>query len=261
MEETRRHWPEEYYDAGDFFFWSANKLGHVSQSQHAEVTGARYPGLPAYPDVIRWLRKGEEPLNHILGVFFSLAPARLIERLFEVAVGERHAGPFSLLGTQAWNDLDLQGATQPDFCFRAGDALLTIEGKVRGGKSRLEQVVKYGLLAARARERFGTRRAALVFLTPYQLDGIFPQKFASWEDVRREAIGHIPLMTPQAFATMDGAGRESLAEALRTLALGGLTYQQFDVLLAEQLGAAAPEVEGRLIEGVRQDLRQRGLVS
>lgn len=258
MEDARRHWPEEYYDAGDFFFWSANKLGHVSPTQHAGITGAPYPGLPTYPDVIGWLRKGEEPLNHILGIFFSLAPARVMERVFEFALGDHYAGPFNLLGTAGWSNLELKGATQPDFCFRAGDALLNIEGKIRGGKSRLEQVVKYGLLVARARERFGANRGALVYLTPYQIDGIFPQKYSGWEDVRREAIAHLPLMTKEAFTTMDEPARELLIEALRTMALGSLTYEQFDQILAEQSGDS--EVEDRLVAGVRHELRQRKLV-
>lgn len=67
-----RPWTEEYYDIVDHDFWAPDWLGHLSDPNRA---------LKRPTDVLNRVRRIEEPLNYILGIFFALTSSRLIREL------------------------------------------------------------------------------------------------------------------------------------------------------------------------------------
>lgn len=69
--QVTRPWTEEYYDIVDHYFWAPDRLGHLSDPSRS---------LKKPAEVLERLRRIEEPLNQILGIFFSLAPSRFIPR-------------------------------------------------------------------------------------------------------------------------------------------------------------------------------------
>lgn len=110
-----RPWTEAYYDAMEHYAWAPDRLGHRSDPQHVN-------GTPS--EVLARLRRIEEPLNHIVGVFFSLAPPSLLQDLFVKFVGLPTSDDLSLMGRSVEQELNVCSLTQPDFAFSSPTAFL-----------------------------------------------------------------------------------------------------------------------------------------
>jgi hypothetical protein len=257
-----RPWCEDYYDAVAHYYWDPGLLDHFSHSylaRHHKRSDPDGKGRPAR--VMQRLRRVEDPLNHILGLFFALAPSALISQLIQAASGEASEGPFRSLGTSSWSELGLGESTQPDVTLHAASSFTNFEVKVPGGHSDIQQVVKYGLVAMRARESYGVGRCRLIYLTPFGLPRIFKPSFTSWEAVRAAAVAMVPEIRKQAFTSLDDLGKATLITAIQQLGLASMTFAEFDDVLQAYLDAEARhEVESRLIGGLRTELRARNLV-
>lgn len=258
-----RPWCEDYYDAVSHLYWDPGILDHFTHSyltRHYKRPDPEGKGRPAR--VMQRVRRIEDPLNHILGLFFALAPTALISRLIYAASEEICDGPFRSLGSSSWSELGLDESTQPDVSLHAADSFTNFEVKVPGGHSDLQQVVKYGMVAMRAHERFGVGRCRLIYLTPFELPRIFRPSFTSWDAVRAAALAMAPEIRKQAFTSLDGSGRAALAAALHQLGLSSITFAGFDRVLQDYLDEEVRhEVEARLITGLRAELRARNLVA
>jgi hypothetical protein len=71
-------WTERYFDALDHCPWAPDRLGHRREPTHALKNPA---------GVLKRRRRIEEPLNHILAIFFDLAPPAIVRDLFRRFVG------------------------------------------------------------------------------------------------------------------------------------------------------------------------------
>ncbi len=77
-------WNADYYDMVEHYFWSPGSLGRQPQTDVSPLK------------VFRGLRRNEEPLNHMLMLFFRLAPSDLVQQLYECWFGERVAAEFEV---------------------------------------------------------------------------------------------------------------------------------------------------------------------
>lgn len=258
-----RSWCEDYYDAVAHYYWDPGLLDHFSHSylaRHYKRPDPEGKGRPAR--VMQRVRRLEDPLNHILSMFFALAPDALISRLIQIATGEVSLGPFRSLGTSSWAELGLGESTQPDVSIHAADSFTNFEVKVPGGHSDIQQVVKYGLIAMRAHRCYGVRRCRLIYLTPFELPRIFKPSFTSWEAVRAAAVVMAPQVRKQGFANLGDVEKAELLAAIQQLGLASLTFTEFDDALQTYLeDEVRHEVESKLIVGLRAELRARNLVS
>ena len=158
-------------------------LGHKSDPGHA---------LENPTNVVNRLRRLEEPMNHILGIFFALAPSDIVHELFRRHAGIASEGPLKLLGHTVAAELQIGDLTQPDFAFEGANSFLTIEAKVGTNKSSLEQLLKYAALHAAAKKATPGRIHGLLYLSSSSQAGLFSEAFVDWSDLKRLANERLP---------------------------------------------------------------------
>lgn len=247
-----RSWTEEYYDLVEHYFWAPDQIGHRSDKDRK---------LKKPAEVMARLRRNEEPLNHILGLFFALAPISLVHDIFRGHCNvEADAHLLTLMGRSSYSANGIGEATQPDFAFDGDGAFLTVEAKI-GSKSSIEQLLKYAFLHWKADVARPRTIHALVYLTDAPLAKLYPGGFESWEDAKRRATEALPEITKQAFTRLSAAEREAVVAMLQTVRIGHMTYRDLDRIVAARLRKLTePEgVEARLYVGLRMELGQRGL--
>lgn len=160
-----RPWTEEYYDAVDHYFWAPDRLGHLSNP---------FRSLKKPADIMARLRRIEEPLNHILGIFFSLAPSGFIQEVYRVGAGVEIDAPLCVLGRDIHSAYGINDATQPDIAFQGPTSVVTLEAKV-AGRSSTEQLLKYGLLHWRITNATRPEKQALLYLSDTSVGRLFPR--------------------------------------------------------------------------------------
>jgi hypothetical protein len=72
MDEENRSWTSEYYDIVGFYYWEPQILNRQSKRDEKK----------SFDDVIARIKRLEVPLNHILNIFFVLAPNSLLQKFF-----------------------------------------------------------------------------------------------------------------------------------------------------------------------------------
>lgn len=249
-----RPWTEEYYDIVDHYFWAPDRLGHLSNP-------LRKLKKPA--DVMARLRRIEEPLNHILGIFFALAPSRFIQELYRECAGVEIDAPLRLLGRSVHSAYGIKDATQPDFAFEGPTSFVTLEAKV-AGRSSIEQLLKYAMLHWRVAAVRQPTNQALLYLSDTPLSSLFPGGFTGWEGAKARAVAELPNVRKQAFQTLDDAERLQIEAALQALTISHISYGELDALLArwesKAVASDADGVDAKLFGGVRQELWRRKLI-
>lgn len=124
-------WTAEYDNIVEFYFWEPQHLnrgkppGAKSASSH---------------EVLSALARREVPLNHVLSIFFSLAPQGLIERWF-LRCGLDAQGP-RLLGNHSIRQRPAFGVCQPDLAFLDESGELFCELKI-DARLTVDQIYKY----------------------------------------------------------------------------------------------------------------------
>jgi hypothetical protein len=120
----------------------------------------------------------EVSLNHLLALFFSLAPRDFIQRLELAAFGSHSSAAFRQVSLFELRTAHRHDPTQPDVFLVSTDRCLSIEVKI-DAKSGLEQVAKYALLHLDFALRNGIpadgRR--LIYLTPRPVSKTWKEKF------------------------------------------------------------------------------------
>lgn len=249
-----RPWTEEYYDIVDFYFWSPDKLGHRSDKERK---------LKKADEVMGRLKRIEEPLNHILGIFFALAPSRFVHDLFATQCDVHCNDDLTLLGRDVHTTYGIADATQPDFAFDGPSSFLTIEAKFGAGKSSLEQLLKYALLHDMIAARGRRSAVGLLYLSDGPTTSLFPTGFQDWSTVKELAIAELPKVEKHAFKRLSDTSRQALIETLRELPIAHCSYRDLDALLARYEAAATSEdaggVEAKLYRGLRAELARRGV--
>lgn len=248
-----RAWTEEYYDIADHYFWSPERLGHRPDRDRK---------LKEPAEVMARLRRIEEPLNHILSIFFALAPSALPAELFEKYLGVACEEPLELVGRAANTSFGLKNATQPDFLFSAAQAFLCLEAKV-GSKSSPEQVAKYALLIWAAQRERAADPTGLLFLSPRGWEGLFPGKPDTWQAVRQRAVAAIEARPTRAFRNLSSAQLDEVTAIVEGMPMAAMSFAAFDRFLVAWRSGRGEEgdVWGRLVDGVRHELAARGLVA
>jgi hypothetical protein len=249
-----RSWTEEYYDIVDHYFWAPDRLGHRSDKERR---------LKKSSEVLGVLRRIEEPLNHILGIFFALAPSRFVHELFARHAGVTITDELVLLGRGIQKGYGIADVTQPDFAFDGPSTFVTIEAKVGAGKSSLEQVLKYALLHAMIDEKTPRTTRALLYLSEGPPAKLF-SRFVDWADLKTRAFEALPSVQKPAFLRMSESEREVLRLSLETMPISHVSYRAFDDLLGEYEARAvdneANGVEARLYRGLRAELARRDVL-
>jgi hypothetical protein len=248
-----RPWTEEYYDILEDYAWAPDRLGHKSDPDHK---------LENPTNVVNRLRRLEEPMNHILGIFFALAPSDIVHEVFRRHAGLASEGSLKLLGHTVAAKLQIGDLTQPDFAFDGTNSFLTIEAKVGTNKSSLEQLLKYAALHAAAKKATPGRIHGLLYLSSSSQVGLFSEPFVDWSDLKRLANERLPHVKKGTLKGMSYEQQASVLQALSELHIGHVTYSELADLIEHRtrdVTAAADEVAGRLYKGVVAEIDRRQL--
>jgi hypothetical protein len=252
-------WVEGYYQALDFY---------LGEPQHlARTRGLKSPRR-SRQEVIRGLRQLEVPLNHIMHQFFSLAPNSFRNELFAKILDREIPGKFVIVRRDVDVKYDLKNAMQPDFSFIADDTTVSIEMKIKA-KSSVSQVLKYCLfcLAVETRDK-KIRSHYLGFVGKGGFSNLWVNGFIGistgqlGESLTDEVISSF--LAKQAVRFKEQSKR--FAEIVSSLTIGYISYEGFEDLLSktkrDQLdGSAGAEVYRKLLRGMIEELRSRGLRS
>lgn len=245
-------WAEMYYDAIDHYAWSPERLNHLSNPTHPL-------GTPR--DVLVRLQRLEEPLNHILAIFFDLAPASLVHRIFREFVGASSTGPLELLRRGVSERMGLGNLTQPDLAFDGPESFLTIECKI-GSQSSLDQLLKYGALHARAETHVPGRKHALLYVSPRGRKTVFAESFVDWDDLKRQAKEALTVDSKGALRAARGEVRASIPAGLDLMMIGHCTFADLAGVLEQgltELRSSDDGVTKRLYLGLIREIERRGL--
>ena len=165
----KKYFNNIYYDVLAFYFWEPQHLGKKKNPDNK---------LNNSDKVMDHLSKMEVSLNHILSIFFSLAPKSFFNYFFQQAFNKYQNDSFI-------EDSDFVGeigeAMQPDFFFVGSKQIIAVEMKINA-ISNLEQLMKYLLLNVIYQEK---KKTSL----PYKILFLGPGKFEDlWEESCKNTI-------------------------------------------------------------------------
>ncbi|MEJ2649900.1 MAG: hypothetical protein P8016_16015 [Sedimentisphaerales bacterium] len=163
-----RDWTSEYYEILEFYFWEPQHLGRAKSSKCRYATPV---------EALKHVQKMEVSLNHMLNLFFRLAPSEVLLHLIADTTGNRAQSAMHLLSRQevsAFCQL-----VQPDLMFQGDSMNFSIEMKLNA-KSSLEQAWKYALLHTLADMHNGKDRASyLMFLGKGKFSSLWKENIKS----------------------------------------------------------------------------------
>lgn len=247
-------WTEDYYDAMTHYAWAPEDLDHLSNSERKRKS--------PYQTVAR-LRKLEVPFNHILAIFFSLAPAEFVAELFQSHCDVDELTTVNHLGRDFEREEKIDLITQPDFVFENEHAFLTIETKLNS-KSSLEQLQKYAYLHHLIREKKKGRQHALLYLTPHDEARLFPGKLQSIDEARKVAAQKLRSGDPAKWTLRKVATASKVADLLDetppSFKTGHCRFEDFSGLVRRYRDLSEERsVERRLFDGLLGELERREL--
>lgn len=169
------HWNTTYYEIIQEYYWDPKMIGRVP---------AKPPVFANDREMLGNLRCREVPLNHMLALFFGLAPRDFIRGLETATFGDAADSRYRSVGVFELRRGAPHDPTQPDVFLVSDEACFSIEVKI-GAKSKLEQVVKYALLHATHDKRHGGgRRSRLLYLTPRPVGKTWEEGFVDVRSMR-----------------------------------------------------------------------------
>lgn len=248
MQSDQRPWPREYYDAMHHYFYAPDRLEHLS--------GPKENAKGRYERVMERLMRIEEPLNHIMGLFFAIAPSNFVHGLFADYCGLASSGQLRLLGRSTDKEFDLKNFSQPDFAFDGPDSFLTIEAKI-DSKSGMDQLVKYAALHNKAALGKPTRKHALLFLSKEPQAKLFKEKIEGWKNIRDHAKAHLEKMPKKGLLKIDGEKTSAMIDKLK---LGYISYSNFADALEKQsklMRSSSNEEGEKLYLGLLFEMKRR----
>lgn len=252
---SRSAWPDEYYEALRFYYWEPQWL-----NRHAGAV----KGENRVEQVIKGLRAAEVSLNHILNIFFSLAPSAMTARFLAASlVGwapervETQISPKQSVDPK----IDL---CQIDILFEGTATRVALELKI-GAKAPLDQVIKYALFLRYYGEHDGAqqKKPYLLYISPCTaalLDGGL-----AFSDVPSALEGAKLKPTVTRFAKACGLSRPDVISLAAALPISQTTYEAFGAFLYAELGkidaTEGGETLGRLIGGLLAEMTARKLTA
>jgi hypothetical protein len=249
------NWNNSYYAALETYLWKPQYLRNESKDK-GEGKKRRVD------EIIASIKKLEEPLNHILNVFFSLAPSSLIARI----VGSSSAGEsfrsihFTELRDAADSKVLYSKLCQPDAFFLGTKLRACIELKV-GAKLDVQQVIKYAALM-RLYSRDLSMPNRLILLGPKTFRDLWGRSSIDSEEKLREAIG---CFESEKLERRLRKFESSLDEAKRfanSLELQFMPIPEFEEILSLELASLdarnpGDEVYVKLLSGMLDELQRR----
>lgn len=255
--EASMPWNRCYYNAVEHFLWTPQALSHQKHPKNprtVRLTMERVRGL-------------ENPLNHIFEIFFALAPARFISKI----IGE----PRTVSDLVSVNSGDCASHVadtksiygnlcQPDLFFVGKGFRACIELKVKGGNSRLEQVIKYAALLHQyphAQSVGGKKRLLLV--GPTGFPDVWKPPGPKTTDELRAALAMYEDAKLSRTLIDYGITLTNAKAWVQDMEIVSFSYRQLDDLLADEEagfahGGQASEVYLKLLRGMRSELHARG---
>lgn len=246
------HWNTNYYEILHDYYWEPQHLGRGA------VINTR---IANQQQMLGSIRRMEVSLNHVLALFFSLAPQTFIEHLEEAAFGNCSRDTYRSVGIFELRRSAPHDPTQPDVFLVSGDSCFSMEMKI-GAKSCLEQVVKYALLHGDYQKRTGaTLRSRLLYLTPRPVSKTWVEKFPDLTCMRSalEAYDYPALLKK---ANMEHAlSVEELRQAVLTLEVAHFSFADFYgkvMAYAAAIPAGAyTDTARKLFDGLIHELESR----
>lgn len=249
----KSHWTAEYYEALRFYYWEPQWL-----NRHANAV----KGENRVEQVIKDLRKAEVPLNHILNIFFNLAPSALTTRFLSAFL-------------PGWTPERMEAQTSPKLDIAPGIDLcqtdILLEGKASrvavelkiGAKTSVDQIIKYALFLRFYGDQGSPvpKTPLLLFISPRE-DSFLPKGL----DLRamRAALETANLKpTVVQFAAVSHQSPADVLDLAASLTVSQTTYAAFAKFLHDEMGridtTEAGETLTNLIGGVLAELSARGL--
>ena len=247
------HWNSTYYEIMQEYYWDPKLLGRV-------------PANPAVfanePEMLGNLRRMEVSINHILALFFALAPQDYISRLECEAFGDSTGQVYRSVGIFELRRTAPHDPTQPDLFMVSEDTCFSVEVKI-ASKSYLEQVIKYALL----HHDYGTRRenvtkSRLLYLTPRPVSGTWKERFCDI-DVMQTALEHFDYGAFLKKAKMAEAySTDVLKVAALSMQVAHITFDQlneFTKIYASSITPGAPYADTvrKLLDGLLHEFEFR----
>ncbi len=212
------HWNHVYYDILQEIYWDPKMIGRAP---------ANPPVFANDREMLANLRRTEVSLNHILSLFFSLAPQSFISGLEKEVFGDSTDKTYRSVGIFELRQHAAHDPTQPDVFMASSDTCFSIEVKI-GAKSDLEQIVKYALLHCSHGKRSGTPSASrLLYLTPRPVGKTWKERFSdipSVEAALDEFDFEAFLKKTKMNDVLDVAALET---ASRSMLVGHVTFARF----------------------------------
>jgi hypothetical protein len=251
---SKSPWPQEYYNALEFYYWEPQWL-----NRHAKAA----PGENKLAEVLNKVRQSEVALNHLVSLFFSIAPNGLVRRFF----GRFLTGWSSeAVETHGHPKLDIAQKVdicQTDLLFEGVASMIAVEMKIRH-KTSLDQIIKYALFLHHYGKPHGKsgKQPFLLFLSPSAAKvwsgGL------TFSTYRTALAGEIFSPTVQRFADMCGHHRDDVLGLATSLPVFHLSYYELQDFLDGEV-AASDKTDGgetlrNLVGGLVSELTRRGLV-
>ena len=248
-------WNAHYYDFLRHYYYEPQKLNRKS-------TGLQKTEAEVFAD----LSQQEVSLNHVLTLFFVLAPfftSRLLLKLFGIKTAN---GRYHVYGRDIENNLRLKKAIQPDLFIVGTDALVSMELKI-DHKTELGQVARYGLLhsLAEAYHQFQGDHF-LIFAGPATFMDIWPKEnpIQSVQQVKEQFPAY-PLPERMGSFKLTQTHHQAIRNMIERIHLEFISYKDMGQLLEkenETLDMASPagQVYHNLLEGVMQEFRDRSFL-
>lgn len=250
-------WLQSYYEALQFFYWEPQHLG---RKKHANAE------FNTLEKVAKHLGQIEVTLNHNLSQFFHLAPSRFRHRLFNRLFGVSFESNFILHGRDVDTTFELGNSMQPDLMFTSDEALISIEMKV-GAKSSVSQVLKYALLGLAVELRADApRRHFLAFLGRGTFADQWQERFQTVQALQAAtAIADQRAFLEKCPLRFHAHG-DRFSAIVSELVMSFMSYAEFASTLRNELPLPTDTSEGgevyaRLLNGVLQELKRRGLAA
>ncbi|MCI5050487.1 MAG: hypothetical protein MRY32_09215 [Rickettsiales bacterium] len=249
MEAVKKSsWAKEYYEIVEYYFWEPQHIGRQKNPN------TKYVNAEMALDHVRNL---EVSLNHIINIFFRLAPDNFINRMLEKYYDHQTDDAFVFTGREELRDI--YGATQPDVYFVGKDTTLSIELKL-AAKTSPDQLAKYAVLNSHVEKLDNRpRKHFLLYMTPSgRVDKLAP-KLSTYEAIKT-AISDEGIAKVLKRAKL----KEDLISQVREYV--GLShfeitsYEAFSSFLRQEKAASRESTFKKLVDGIVSEFAERGLV-
>jgi hypothetical protein len=248
------HWNSVYYDVIQEYYWDPKLIGRV-------------PAVPPIfandKEMLGNLRRMEVSLNHLLALFFSLAPQDYISGLESTVFGDTTDKAYRNIGIFELRRTTPHDPTQPDVFMASADTCFSVEVKI-GAKSSLEQVVKYALLHCWHEKKEGKPLASrLLYLTPRPEGKTWAENFTD-VGCMKAALDAFDFngFLEKTKMSKDLTAAE-LEAASRSLQVAHITFARFHEITKTYAGAIPPgeryaDSARKIIDGLVHELEFRG---